>query len=268
LQHRWLKSSTYTHSRISGIVVSFGCLLLVWFLVTSVAHLVDPVILPAPQKVIKAGFKLFTNDRLLADSFVTLRRLGVSLLLSVAIGLPAGLLLGYNAKLYRNVEGVFHALRSVPATALFPLLLIVVGVGESSIVFVATYPGLLIILINAASGAIMADPRRVRQAETLGMSGWQITTRVLFYESLPLVLGALRTVVSYALVLVIAVEMFIGVGEDGLGRRIFDLQSSFRVPEAYAVILLTAIVGIFLNLVVTMLEAYLLRWQTEGQNKT
>lgn len=268
MRPKWLKSNTFTHSRISGIAISFGCLLLVWFLATSVAGLVDPVILPAPQDVFGAGAKLFRSDRLLADSFVTLRRLGVSLLLSVAIGLPAGLLLGYNARLYRNVEGVFHALRSVPATALFPLLLIVVGVGESSIVFVATYPGLLIILINAASGAIMADPRRVRQAETLGMSGWQITTRVLFYESLPLVLGALRTVVSYALVLVIAVEMFIGVGEDGLGRRIFDLQSSFRVPEAYAVILLTAIVGILLNLAVTMLEAYLLRWQTEGQNKT
>jgi ABC-type nitrate/sulfonate/bicarbonate transport system permease component len=181
--------------------------------------------------------------------------------LSLVIGLPLGLFLGYHARLYRNVESVFHALRSVPATALFPLLLIIVGVGESSIVVVATYPGLLIILINAANGALLADPRRVRQAETLGMSAWQITSRVLFYESLPLVLGALRTVVSYALVLVIAIEMFIGVGENGLGRRIFDLQSSYKIPEAYAVILLTAAVGIALNLVVSMIEAYLLRWQ-------
>jgi ABC-type nitrate/sulfonate/bicarbonate transport system permease component len=250
--------------RTSGILISFGILLAAWFLVTSTGRFVDPVILPTPQAVFSAGFRLITHDTLLHDTAVTLRRLGISLLLSVVIGLPIGLFLGYHARLYRNVEGVFHALRSVPATALFPLLLIVVGVGEQSIVFVATYPGLLIILINAATGAIHADPRRVRQAEILGMSGWQIVSRVLFYESLPLVLSALRTVVSYALVLVIAIEMFIGVGENGLGRRIFDLQSSFRIPEAYAVILLTAAVGILLNVTVTLIEGYLLRWQTEN----
>jgi ABC-type nitrate/sulfonate/bicarbonate transport system permease component len=252
--------------RTSGILISFSILLVLWLLVTSTGKLVDPVILPTPQAVIKAGVNLFINDTLLRDTEVTLRRLGTSLLLSIIIGLPIGLFLGYNSRLYRNIEGVFHALRSVPATALFPLLLIVIGVGEQSIVFVATYPGLLIILINAATGAIQADQRRVRQAKILGMSGWQIVSHVLFFESLPLVLSALRTVVSYALVLVIAIEMFIGVGENGLGRSIFDLQSNYRIPEAYAVILLTATVGIFLNVLVTMIERYLLRWRTESLN--
>lgn len=230
-------------------------------------ELVDPVILPTPQAVLGAGVELFRKDTLITDCLVTLRRLGISLVLSVAIGLPSGLFLGYHAKLYERIESVFHALRSIPATALFPLLLIVIGVGEQSIIFVATYPGLLIILISAANGVMLADKRRVRQAEILGMSGWQMITRVLFYESLPVVLSSLRTVVSYAMVLVIAVEMFIGVGQNGLGRRIFDLQSNYRIPEAYAVILLTAVVGIFLNLLVSAVEAYLLRWQVDGQNR-
>jgi ABC-type nitrate/sulfonate/bicarbonate transport system permease component len=242
--------------------------LFIWFLVTSLGtpKLVDPVILPSPQSVLRAGAQLFVREEfsngkpvtLMTDLMVTMRRLGVSLFISVLIGLPLGLFLGYYARLYRYSEGIIHALRSIPATALFPLLLIVVG---------ATYPGLLIITVNAASGVILADPRRVRQAEILGMSSWQILYRVLFYESLPLVLSALRTVVSYALVLVIAVEMFIGVGENGLGRRIFDLQSSYKIPEAYAVILLTAVIGISLNLLVTVTERYLLRWQSENHGR-
>ena len=263
---RSLKPNTYNLNRLSGIAISFGGLAILWWLATSGFKLVDPVILPSPQSVISAGVRLFFKESLLRDSFVTLRRLGISLILSVAVGLPTGLLLGYYARLYQKIESFFHALRSIPATALFPLLLIVVGVGEQSIVFVATYPGLLIILINAANGVMLADQRRVRQAEILGMSGWQIISKVLFYESLPLVLSSLRTVVSYALVLVIAVEMFIGVGENGLGRRIFDLQSSYRIPEAYFVILLTAAVGILLNLFVSAIEGYLLRWQT-GQKQ-
>jgi ABC-type nitrate/sulfonate/bicarbonate transport system permease component len=250
--------------RTKGVIISFAVLLAGWLLLTSITGVVDPVILPSPRSVLVACIKLGLHDSLLHDAAITLRRLGVALLLSIVIGLPVGLVLGYYSRLYRNVEGVFHALRSVPATALFPLLLIIIGVGEQSIVFVATYPGLLIILINAATGVIQADQRRVRQAEILGMSGGQIVSRVLFYESLPMVLSALRTVVSYALVLVIAIEMFIGVGENGLGRRIFDLQSSYRVPEAYAVILITALIGIVLNVFVSLIEGYLLRWQPEN----
>lgn len=261
-----LKPSIYTLNRISGIIYSFGFLVILWLLVTTVFNMVDPIILPSPQAVLIAGADLFLKDLLLTDSFVTLRRLGIAIFLSVAIGLPTGLLLGYYAQLYQRIESVFHALRSIPATALFPLLLIVIGVGEQSIVFVATYPGLLIVLINAANGVLLADRRRLQQAEILGMPGWQIISRVLFYESLPMVLSSLRTVVSYALVLVIAVEMFIGVGENGLGRRIFDLQSNYRIPEAYAVILLTAAIGIFLNLLVSAIEGYLLRWQIEKQS--
>ena len=227
--------------------------------------MVDPLILPSPQAVFSGAVLLFEKENLLGYIWATSYRVGISLLISLLIGLPLGLLLGYHTRLYRSIEGIFHALRSIPTTALFPLLLIVVGVGEQSIIFVATYPGLLIILINAASGAIFADPRRLRQAEILGMSAWQIISRVLFYESLPLVVSALRTVVSYALVVVIAIEMFIGVGKDGLGRLIFDLQSNYRVPEAYAVIIVTAGIGIFLNLVVSAIEGYLLRWQIEKQ---
>lgn len=253
-------------NRVSGIFVSFCSLLIIWLLITSVGKLVDPVILPAPQTVLYAGAKLFIHDTLAHDTLVTLRRLVLSLFLSVIIGLPVGLFLGYKAQLYNKIESIFHSLRSIPATALFPLLLIVIGVGEQSIVFIATYPGLLIVLINSANGVMLANPRRVRQAEILGMSSWQIISRVLFYEALPHVLSAIRTVVSYALVLVIAVEMFIGVGENGLGRRIFDLQSSYRIPEAYAVIILTAIVGILLNLLVSITEGYLLRWQKETIN--
>lgn len=237
-------------------------MLLIWWALTGgVWAFADPVLVPSPDRVLQATVGLFSNGGFAVDVLVTLRRVAIALIGAFAFGLPIGLFLGARPTWYRAVEGLIHALRSLPATALFPLLLIVLGVGEPSLIAVATYPGALIVLVNSASGAMLAEPARLRQARLLGMNDWHLLSHVLFFEALPLVLGSARTVVSYALVLVIAIEMFVGVGSRGLGRRIFDFQSSYQIPEAYAAIAITGIVGILLNSLLDRSERYFLRWR-------
>src|SRR2546427_779141 len=82
-------------------------------------------------------------------------------------------------------------------------------------------PILLVILVNAVSGTALANQRRLYQARLLNLSTFQMLSDVLFYEALPNIFDGIRTAVSYSLVLVVAVEMFIGLGERGLGRGIY-----------------------------------------------
>lgn len=245
----------------------FGAVFLaVWWGVCALG-LVAPVLLPSPLSVFQAGVQLFANGHLLSDLATTARRVVLALVVGGVIGIPLGLVFGYKPRLYAWFEDPLHALRSVPATCLFPLLLIVIGVGEASIVILAAYPCLLIFLVNAASGAALAERSRVRQAEALGATPFQLIKDVLFFESLPHLTAALRTCVSYALVLIVAVEMFIGVGQFGIGRRIFDLQSNFQIPETYAAICVTGALGISLNYIVAQLEAYFLRWLPQASRE-
>jgi ABC-type nitrate/sulfonate/bicarbonate transport system permease component len=62
------------------------------------------------------------------------------------------------------------------------------------------------------------------------------------------------------MVLVIAVEMFVGLGEHGLGRAIYEYQATYRIPEAYAAVLLAGAIGILLNLGVNTAQNRMLRW--------
>ena len=94
--------------------------------------------------------KLFANGDLLRDLAVTTRRVSIALIIAAIIGIPIGLFLGYQKRFYQMIEGPLHALRSVPATCLFPLLLIVIGVGEKSVITLAAYPCLLILMVNSA----------------------------------------------------------------------------------------------------------------------
>lgn len=234
-------------------------LLLLWAMIAAF-RLVDPIILPSPRSVAAVFAPMFLNERFGLDVLSTLARVGVAVLVAATLGIPLGLFFAHCRRTYEMVEGPLHALRSIPASALFPLFLIVIGVGEKSIVALAAYPSLLVILVNTVGGAALANKRRLHQAKTLGLSTHAILFEVLFYEALPHIFNGIRVAISYSLVLVVAVEMFIGVGNTGLGRRIYDYQAAYRVPQTYAAIIVAGLLGIALNWVVTLLERRSLRW--------
>lgn len=237
-------------------------ILLGWAGVTtpSWGPLADPAIIPSPQSVVRAFAVLLIQDGLAADLLRTLGRLLAALLIAIGAGVPLGLVFGIERRLYAYVEGLIHALRSVPGAALFPLFLLVIGVGETSIVALATYNSMMVVIIHTVSGTLVANDRRIQQAQALGLGHWSIAREVLFWEALPHVMSGIRVASGYTLALIIAVEMFIGNSPEGLGRKIYDYQAAYRIPEVYATIALTGMVGIGVNLALTMAERRFLRW--------
>ena len=242
----------------SRALLFLAALVVVWAAVAAL-RIVPAIVLPTPASVVRAVPKML-QERLLADIGLTLARVLGALAIACVFGIPLGLYLGYRKGVYQVIESPLHALRSVPASALFPLFLIVIGVGEKSIVALAAYPSLLVILANTVSGATLANKRRLYQARLLGLDTFDTITEVLAYEALPNILDGIRTAVSYALMLVIAVEMFIGLSERGLGRSIYEYQSTYRIPETYGAIIIAGIIGILLNAVVSQMEHRMLRW--------
>jgi ABC-type nitrate/sulfonate/bicarbonate transport system permease component len=244
--------------KYARIWVPMAVLLAVWIAVTA-SRIVDPIILPAPWSVVQA-FPGMMRGRLAADVAFTVGRVLAAIVIACAVGIPAGLFLGYRRRYYQMIEGPLHALRSIPASALFPLFLIVLGVGETSIVALAAYPSLLVILVNAVTGAALANKRRLYQARLFELSAVETIIEILFYEALPSIFDGLRTAVSYSLVLVVAVEMFVGLGERGLGRAIYEYQATYRIPQTYAAVIIAGSIGILLNVIVTRLQNHMLRW--------
>jgi ABC-type nitrate/sulfonate/bicarbonate transport system permease component len=240
------------------VILPLVLLVAAWAVVAGF-RLVDPIVLPAPWSVLRAASGM-VRDRILGDVALTLARVFGALVFAAAVGIPVGLYLGYRKRWYQMVEGPLHALRSIPASALFPLFLIIVGVGETSIVALAAYPSLLVILVNTVTGATLANKRRLYQAKLFELSSFETITEIVFYEALPNIFDGVRTAASYSMVLVIAVEMFVGLGERGLGRAIYEYQATYRIPEAYAAVMVAGAIGILLNVVVNMLQTRMLRW--------
>jgi NitT/TauT family transport system permease protein len=220
---------------------------------------ISPKLLPAPWDTLQTLAASIGDGSIAADLAGTLARTLAAFVIAAVLGVPIGVMLGSDARIYRSVESAIDFFRSTPATAMFPLFLLVFGIGEESKVAVAAFAAWLVIVFNVAYGVMNARPTRVLAARVMGASRARIFRDVMFFESLPQTFVGLRTGVSYALVVIIVAEMFIG-SSSGMGRRIIDAQQVFDLRQMYASILATGALGYGLNLLFSGIEKRFVYW--------
>jgi NitT/TauT family transport system permease protein len=237
-------------------LIGVAVMLALWYLAVR-TRVIDPVLLPLPTDTARAAWKGL-NGKLGSDFLITLERTALAIALAAAIGIPIGLILGVSEKFYRSLEFVVDFFRSTPATAIFPLFLLLFGVDDKTKVYVATFAASLAIIFNVAYGVMNARKTRLLAAWLMGARRHQILL-VILLESFPQTFIGLRTGVSLALIVVIVAEMFIG-SKDGLGNSIFEAQQLFEMPAMYAAIFASGALGYGLNLLFRLVEKRVVHW--------
>ena len=229
-----------------------------WYLAV-VVEVVDPVLLPDPVDAARAVWNGMTGGSLLDDFLRTVERTTYSIVIAAVIAIPLGILLGSSERLYRSVEFVIDFFRSTPASAMFPLFLVVFGVGDETKILVASFGAALVILFNVSYGVMNARKTRILAARVMGAPKLRVLTDVVLLESLPQTFVGLRNGVSLALVIVIVAEMFIG-SVDGLGNQVINAQMLFEMPEMYAAIFVAGALGYAFNLMFLIIEKRFVHW--------
>jgi NitT/TauT family transport system permease protein len=237
-----------------GVVVLVGA----WYLIHA-SRAVDPLLLPSPVETFSAFWNGLTQGTLGADFWKTIVRTLTSFALALVIAVPLGIVLGSLQKLYESIEFAIEFFRSTPASAMFPLFLVIFGVGETTKIAVATFGAALTILFNVAYGVMGARKQRQLAAKVMGAPRYRVLTDVTLLESMPQVFVGMRSGVSLALVIVIVAEMFIG-STDGLGQRVMNAQMIFDMPEMYAAIFAAGVLGYAMNLVFILAERRFVHW--------
>ena len=238
-------------------VVGVVGLLAVWSLVTW-RQWVDPVLLPSPIATFESLWRGMEGT-LGFDFLKTVYRTAAATLIAAVIAIPLGIVLGSSERLYRSLEFVIDFFRSTPASAMFPLFLVLFGVGDETKIAVAAFGAILVILFNVAYGVMNARKTRLLAAKVMGASRWRVLFDVMLLESLPQTFVGLRNGVSLALVIIVVAEMFIG-SQDGLGHSVFEAQQLFDMPRMYAAIFAAGALGYGLNLLFLVIERRFVHW--------
>lgn len=250
-------------SRLPSLLIKpfwIGPLLIfaIWWLAAA-GQWISPKLLPDPVSTIVTLWGSLADGSIAGDFFGTLNRTLISFAIAAVLGVPVGIVLGSDKRIYGALEFAIDFFRSTPATAMFPLFLLIFGTGEESKIGVAAFSAWLVIIFNVAYGVINARPTRVLAARVMGASRLRIFRDVMFFESLPQTCVGLRLGVSYALVVIIVAEMFIG-SANGMGRRIIDAQQVFDLRQMYASIIATGCLGYGLNVAFLALERRFVKW--------
>lgn len=241
-----------------SVLVGPILLLALWW-IAAATNIVSDTLLPGPVESIWAAYAAATTGTLPADLWSTVYRMLAALLFASAIGIPLGLLLGASKKVYRRFEFIIDFFRSTPVTAIFPMFLLIFGIGDASKIAIAAFAAGLLVVFNVAYGVMSALPTRKMAAKVMGASRFRVLRTVTVYEALPQTFVGLRTGVSLALVVIVVAEMFIGA-DRGMGYRIINAQQTYNLADMYGSILVAGVLGYSVNALFLKLDNAFVHW--------
>ena len=211
--------------------------LAVWFVVWEiVGRLQLSSIVPPFSAVVEAGFTILPTEKFRTAALISLRSFGLGMGLAIAVGIPLGILMA-RAKSVGRILGMWvNIFVSAPISALVPLLMAVVGIGETTVVVTVFLFAVFVITLDTQVGISHADRSLVEMARSFGATPGQLYRKVLVLSALPeilagLRLGAIRGVKGVVIgQLLVAI---IGVGE------LFELYSNhFLMEEFWALVII------------------------------
>lgn len=224
------------------------------------AGLVDRFFVPPLSQVLAAWADLVSSGELFVHLRASLTRSGLGFLLALVIAVPLGAAIAWYRSVHQVLDPVLELFRNTAALALLPVFVLILGIGETSKVAIVTYACLFPVLLNTISGVRSVDPLLLRSARALGMGPLATFRKVVLPAALPTIFTGIRIAGAAAILVLIAAEM-IGATA-GLGYLINYSQFNFLVPQMYAGILTTSVVGLLVNGALVALERRLSRWRS------
>ncbi|CAH1649552.1 ABC transmembrane type-1 domain-containing protein [Hyphomicrobiales bacterium] len=204
---------------------------------------------PPPLDWLKALGALHATGKLWPAVMTTLSSFFIALVLSIVIGSGLGILLGRSPLLDRLLGPILEIGRTMPAGALVPVAVLIMGYTESMTLSVVTLTSFWPILLNVRSAAMRISQDRLDTARVLRLSWWATQRKILLPSVLPSVQLGTQIAAPVVLIIVLLVEILTQVS--GIGREIALAQSTFRSSTVYGLVALTGILGLVVNWIIS-----------------
>jgi len=244
---------------LAGVAGIVGTLVL-WQIV-SATDTVDSTSFPPPTEVAGALGDVVTRSSFWAALGDTAKSTLVGLALSIAIAMPLGAALGLSEVAFRSTRLVIEFLKPIPVVALLPLALLMYGTTFKMKIVLIVFGTLWPLLMQVVYGVHNVDPVAAETARAYRLPRYRRITAVVLPSAAPFVATGIRIAGVTALLLSIVTEL---VGNaPGLGLQITRAQSAAHYADLYALVVITGLLGIAVNVALRRVERRTLRWLPE-----
>jgi NitT/TauT family transport system permease protein len=235
--------------RKRDILLGAIVLLVLWEII---ALVINRDILPAPTTVLTV--MVTQLPRSLGWHFVVSTwRVIASIILSVILATPAGMVLGQYPNVNRFFAPLIYLTYPIPKIVLLPIVLLFLGIGDASKIFIIFLILFFQVLVVVRDQAAALRPELVYSVRSLGAGRRALLRYVYLPATLPAVLTAVRLSIGTAVAVLFFTESF--ATNAGLGYYVIvDTFQRLAYPEMYAGVVAMSVLGLVLYFFVDYLE--------------
>jgi NitT/TauT family transport system permease protein len=231
-----------------------ACILL-WQMVITIFRIPD-YLLPTPISVLNMMVERF--DFLMFHTWITTVETILGFLLSIVVGIPLAISIVSARWVEQSVYPLLVLSQAVPKIAFAPLMLVWIGFGLETKIFVAVLVAFFPIVISTVAGFKSIPEDMIHLGRSTGLSPLGMFVKIRIPHALPSLFAGLKVAITLAVVGAVVGE-FVGA-DRGLGYLLLLSSGRLNLPLMFACIVLLAALGVIFFAVVEVLERQVLPW--------
>ncbi|WP_134679182.1 ABC transporter permease [Paracoccus ravus] len=238
---------------VFGFRIPMMASLLVWALLWEIVGQLDLIFLiPPMSSIFSAGLGLVQTASWQNATWITVKSFVIGMSLAIAIGVPLGVLMG-RFRIIDNICGLWvNMFVSAPLSALVPVLMILFGMGETTIVVTVFLFAVWIIVLDARAGVMQVPQSLIEMARSYGASRGVILRKIILLSALPEILAGIRIGLIRGVKGVVIGQILVAV--IGYGE-LFELYSrSFDMERFWALTIVLFAAAMLLSAIVERAE--------------
>lgn len=233
-----------------------------WYLATSATGLISPGRFPAPGDTWAAATQSlgrgYADATLPVHVLQSLKLVVFGFLASIAVGVPLGLLMGWNPVAEALLNPVFLLLRPIPPLAWIPLAILWLGLGDAAKIMVIFFAAFVPSVINTHAGVRNIDRPLIEAARMLGTPRWRFVREVLVPGAAPMIFTGLRLSLQASWTTLVAAELVGALA--GLGHVLNVAQQDLFPGMILVGMISVAIFGALTTGLLAYAERHVVTW--------
>ena len=227
--------------------------LLIWIALWEIAGRLDlAFILPPFSAVIEQLFYLVVRKDFQAAALQTLESFTIGMIIAIVGGVALGFLMGLN-RVADSVLGMWvNIFASAPLSSLVPVLMLLFGLGQTTIIVTVVLFAIWIIALDTYAGVRHISTSLFEMGRSFGASRWQLYSKVLFWAALPEILAGIRMGLIRAVKGIVIGQLLVSVV--ALGRLFRTFSDNFQFEEFWALTLILFVFALGFSSMIGWLE--------------
>ncbi|HEX7344356.1 MAG TPA: ABC transporter permease subunit [bacterium] len=221
---------------IFGKKIPLSAALLFWVVVWELVGWMGlSSIFPPISKILMAATTVFTSEKFIKAMEISLRTFALGMSLALIVGIGLGTLMA-RVKIVREILGMWvNIFVSAPISALVPILMAILGIGEATVIATVFLFAVFIIILDTQVGISKADRSLVEMGRSLGANRYQMFTKILVLSALPEILAGIRLGVIRGVKGVVIGQLLISI--IGVGELFEFYSMHFMMEEFWSLVI-------------------------------